>query len=140
MDYETDIVDWLQSLPLGSPVEIDDEVVSLDVKPAGAVLSGRLLAPYTQAQLQDALACGFRNALFHEAGLGVSPDGNELVLNRWLPNVRRWADATQELEDLLNQLAAWRAELAPSGLAQSLLATVAGRNEQRLRRLFAGAK
>src|SRR6478736_7161592 len=134
MEYGTDIIEWLQSLPIGSAVEIEDEVVTLDVKPTGAVLSGLLLAPYTQAQLQDALKCGFQNALFHEAGLGMLPDGSELVLNQWLPNVRKWTEAADELEELLTQLAAWREALTPSGPAKSSLATVADRNEQRLRR------
>lgn len=140
MSYEADVMQWLRDLPVGKSVEIDGETVCLDVQQGGAILHGRLLYPYSQAQLQDALQCGFQSALTHQAGVGVSADGSELVLNRWLPKVRSWTEAAGALEDLLNQLVEWREAMAPASTERTALASVADRNEQRLRRLFAGAQ
>jgi hypothetical protein len=139
MSYEADVMQWLQALPFGEDVEIDDEIVRLDVRPDGAVLCARLLSSYSHVQLQDALQCGFESALSWQAGLGLSADGNALVLDRWLPGVRDWTGAADALEELLEQLAEWREMMAPVVQEKKLHSVRdADRNEERLRRLFAG--
>lgn len=140
MAYEDDVIQWLQELPVGTPVEIDGETVYLETHPDGAVLGGYLMSAYTPAQLQNALKLGFQNALFYKAGLGQSRDGNTLVLTQWLPKARSWLDAADELEELLNQLSEWRETLVPARESRPVHASEADRNEQRLRKLFAGVQ
>jgi hypothetical protein len=129
---------WLQEQPLDEPVEIDGETVYLNVHADGAELGANLLTSYTQAQLQDALKQGFQSATRFDAGLGCTPDGNDLVLTQWLPDVSSWSEAADALENLLNQLSMWRAALA---LAQTKQIEIKdNRDEKRMRSLLAGAK
>jgi hypothetical protein len=79
---------------------------------------------------------GFRSATMFDAGLGLTADGKVLVLNQWLPRVSSWPEAAQSLENLLNQLGEWRADLTPE---TSVTEKVTARTEQRLRSLFKGA-
>jgi hypothetical protein len=135
MDEETE--QWLRTLPLDEPVEIDGETIYLKVRRGGAELGGYLVRAYTRVQLQDALRQGFHSAMKFDAGLGVTTDGSDLVLTQWLVNASSWLDAAEPLEKLLNQLSTWRAALAPA--KPGPMETAANRNEQRLRMLFKGA-
>jgi hypothetical protein len=138
MSTDDEFGQWLQAQPLDEPVEIDGESVYLKVRQNGAELGAYLIYSYTQTQLQDALKHGFNSATRFDAGLGKTPDGNDLVLNQWLPNVTGWSEAAGPLENLLNQLSMWRAALVPPKVIQ--MDSLPNRNEQRLRMLFLGAK
>ncbi|HYD61650.1 MAG TPA: hypothetical protein VEC35_14890 [Noviherbaspirillum sp.] len=137
MDVYGDLERWLDSLPLDEAVEIDGETVFLKIHAAGAELGVCLLRTCTQTQIQDALRMGFASAITHDAGLGLSADGKDLLLTQWLPQAKRWTQAAKALENLLNQTATWRAALAPRA-AESV--GVADRHERRLRTLLAGGK
>jgi hypothetical protein len=136
MDEETE--QWLRSLPLDEPVEIDGETITLTVLENGAELGGRLVHAYTRVQLQAAIKQGFRSAMKFDAGLGVTTDGSDLVLTQWLANAGGWLDAAEPLEKLLNQLSTWRVVLDPA--KPRPIETAAKRHEQSLRMLFKGAK
>lgn len=105
---------WLDTLPLEQPVEIDGKWVCLRLRPGGAELEGLLFSNYTQQQLEYALNQGFSSAIVFDAGLGESSDGRDLVLSQWLPGAYRWRDAAQALENLLDQLDGWFSVLAPA--------------------------
>lgn len=124
---------WLQELPLDEAVEIDGESVFLKVQQQGAELGVYLANAYTGRMLAEALRTGFQSALSFDAGLGVSGEGNHLTLSRWLPHAESWTDASEALEDLLNQAAMWRAAMAYSGPPQE---DKLNRNEARVRQLF----
>ena len=136
MDADSDLERWLDSLPLDETVEIDGESVYLKIHATGAELGVCLFRACTQAQIQDALRIGFARAVSHEAGLGLSADGKDLLLTQWLPQVKRWTQAAQALESLLNQTATWRTALAPRTAIES--AGAVDRHERRLRTLLAG--
>ena len=142
MSIDGDLEQWLDGLPIDTPVDIDGESVYLKIHPAGAELGAYLFhsqsQSYTHAQLQDALQLGFASAVTYDAGLGQTADGKSLVLTQWLPEVRRWSQAAKQLENLLNQIAFWRTRLAPSSTTE--LASTVDRNERRLRILLAGGK
>lgn len=132
---EQQLVDWLQAQPLDTPVAIDGESVYLKTYPDGAELGAHLMSAYTHTQLQRAMQQGFSSAINYDAGLGKSADGNSLVLTQWLRNVEHWSQVAKPLENLLNQLAPWRAAIAA---AQPLRApTVLTRVEHRLRMDYA---
>ncbi|SFL98115.1 hypothetical protein [Rugamonas rubra] len=134
MDEE--IAQWLREQPLDEPVEIDGEFVYLAPRQDGAELGAILVHAYSPAQLQEALRLGFQSALHFDAGLGHTADGRNLVLTRWLPRVDGWIDAAAQLEQLLDQLAMWRAALGPR---QAALPGAEQRSEQRLRQMLSGA-
>jgi hypothetical protein len=134
---DNDIDQWLQSLPMGHPIEIDGETVYLNVRPEGAELGAYVCREYTPAQLQQAMKVGFQSALEYDAGLGQVD--NTLVLTQWLPHTRNWTDAAEPLESLLNQVAMWRSRLDPQP-QRHVDTTSANRTEQRLRKLFAGTR
>jgi len=117
---------------------VDGESVYLKIHLGGAELGATLLRSCTQIQLRNALRIGFTSALTHDAGLAQAPDGRALLLTQWLPGVRSWPEAAGALENLLNQLALWRAALAPPDAARPLPSV--DRNERHLRTLLAGAK
>jgi hypothetical protein len=95
---------WLQSLPLGEPVDIDGECVYLRVEQSGAELGVQYLGQVTEVQLQRALQQGFQNATEFDAGWALSLDGATLLLTQWLPNVSSWTEVSEALEQLLNQV------------------------------------
>jgi hypothetical protein len=129
---------WLQAQPLDEPVEIDGESVYLKVRPKGAELGVFLIHSYTQSQLRDALKQGFNSARQYDAGLGRTPDGNNLVLNQWLPHVSGWSQAVLPMENLLNQVSMWRASLVAPKVIK--MESMANRNEQRLRMMVLATK
>lgn len=136
MYTDAEIEQWLQGLPLNKPTDIDGDTVFLNVYGNGAELGAYLLRDYTQAQLQAALQLGFASALTHDAGLARTLDGKALMLTQWLPHVRRWPQAAKPLEALLNQLAEWRAVLAPQATAWP--PSGVDRRELRLRAMLTG--
>jgi hypothetical protein len=138
MSMDDEFEQWLQAQPLDEPVEIDGESVYLKVSSRGAELGVFLIRSFAPSQLQEALKQGFNSATKYDAGLGRTPDGENLVLNLWLPNVSGWLEAAQPLEDLLNQVCMWRDELAPPKTTHR--EGVPNKTEQRLRKLFQGAK
>jgi hypothetical protein len=130
---------WLQAQPLGARVAIDGESVWLLPGEDGAQLAACLWPEPSAEQLAVALRHGFASARTFAAGLSMAADGRGLVLACWLPSCRGWHDAAPALEQLLDQLAAWRAALAP-GEPPSLAAGGAARHEQRMRARLAGAR
>jgi hypothetical protein len=106
---------WLLSLPLGEPCEIDGERVYLTQAEGGAEIGLILLPHPSQAQIAEAMRTGFQGALEFEAGLALSPEGGELLLNRWMPGAEAWSDVGEALEEILNQAALWRAAMAAGG-------------------------
>jgi hypothetical protein len=131
---------WLRAQPLGARVAIDGESVWLRPGEGGAELAACLWPDPSGEQLQAALRHGFASALDFEAGLGLCADG--LVLSCWLPACGGWREAAPALEQLLDQLAAWRAVLAAPREKARPAAGLAGsaRHEQRMRQLLAGAR
>lgn len=118
-DRETE--NWLSGLPVNSPVNIDGILVWLNVQRDGAELGAQLIHPCSEIELQDALRYGFENALLFDAGFALSGDGKSLNLLQWLPGVRKWTEAFEPLEKLLNQvesLQAYRGNLR-SGPSQN---------------------
>jgi hypothetical protein len=130
---------WLAAQALDRPVAIDGETVYLRLGQYGAELGAYLWPGAVPARLQEALKQGFSSALVFDAGLALAPDGEGVLLSQWLPEARGWVDAADALERLLNQLALWRAALAPSGREVRAAPAGAGRDEQKMRRLLAGA-
>jgi hypothetical protein len=94
----------LQTFPLDEPVSIDGESVYLKVDLDGAELGVHFLESVTDQQLQDVLQLGFQNAMEFDAGWALSSDGSTLLLTQWLPGVRDWTQASEALEQLLNQV------------------------------------
>ena len=94
----------LQAFPLDEPVSIDGESVYLKVDLDGAELGVHFLESVTDQQLQDVLQLGFQNAMEFDAGWALSSDGSTLLLTQWLPGVRDWTQASEALEQLLNQV------------------------------------
>ena len=135
---ESDLLEWLRVQPFDAPVMIDGETVRLKKYAAGAELIAYLIQGATQQQVTRAMEQGFANALEFDAGLGLAPDSNNLILTQWLPHVSTWTEAARPLEHLLNQLTSWRAALAPPEAARVTTKTITNRNEQRLRTMFAG--
>lgn len=133
----SEIKDWLRKQPLEQPVEIDGEFVYLTVRGEGAELGAYLLRDHSLPQLENALRNGFRSATVFDAGLGLTPNGKDLVLNRWLPRVSSWHEAADSIENLLMQVGEWRADMAPEEPPVADKGTA--RTEQRLRSLFKGA-
>jgi hypothetical protein len=131
-----DIARWLADLPADAPLVLDGESAYLLVADDGAELGGVLLRAASDAQLDEAACCGFQGARSFEAGLALRDDG-ALVLSRWLPGAASWVDAAAALEQLFNQLAMWRAALAPPRSRPDL---AADHSERRIRMLFAGAR
>lgn len=125
---------WLADLPADAPLTLDGESAYLTVAEDGAELGVYLLSGATDAQLEDAARTGFQSARQFDAGLALREDGSTLVLCQWLPDVASWEDAAGALEQLLNQLAMWRAALAPSRPRHD---GAADPSEQRIRALFA---
>lgn len=135
---ESALLEWLRVQPFDAPVIIDGETVLLKRHAAGAELIAYLVQGATQQQVMRAMEQGFANALEFDAGLGLAPDGNSLLLTQWLPHVSTWTEAARPLEHLLNQLTNWRTALAPPETVRVTTKTITNRNEQRLRMMFAG--
>jgi hypothetical protein len=123
-----ELENWLQSLPLDEPVEIDGESVYLRVEQSGAELGVHFLEPFTEEQLQGVLQHGFQNATEFDAGWALSLDGTTLLLTQWLPAVSSWTEVPEALEQLLNQVELQRSQEAvttrsennPTGIEQNL--------------------
>ena len=147
MFTQQDLERWLASLSTGAPLRIGAETLSLEARPAdgGALLSAALYPDHSPAQLERALRLGFDSALHFCAGLGLSANGRDLLLCRWLPQVDHWLAAAPAIEELLNQLADWRATLAETEAEAAARASHAvhaipahRRLEQRLRMALPG--
>jgi hypothetical protein len=102
---------WLQTLPLDEPVVIDGESVFLRTQPEGAQLGVCLTGQPSDATLAEAMRVGFQGAREFDAGLGWEPDTG-LVLSRWIAGASSWQDVAEPLEQILNQLALWRAAMS----------------------------
>ncbi len=109
-----DLEQWLLSLPLEEPCNIDGENVYLRLGPDGAELGVILMTNPSAAQVAEALRTGFQGALEYEAGLALAAAGDELVINRWIDDVEAWSDVGEALEGILNQAALFRAAMAHS--------------------------
>lgn len=140
MENHNQLAGWLQAQPLGARVAIDGESVWLRPGEDGAELAACLWRDPSGEQVQAALRQGFASARDFDAGLALADDGRGLVLSCWLPSCRGWSDAATALEQLLDQLAAWRAALAPVSSQPRLATGGAARHEQRMRTLLAGAR
>jgi len=125
---------WLLSLPLGEPVEIDGERVYLSLASEGAELGLILLPRPSEAEVAVAMRTGFQGALDYEAGLALSADDGDLLLSRWIAGAEAWSDVGDALEDLLSQASLWRA-VAAGG---SELTEDVQRDEARMRRAVNG--
>lgn len=138
-----DLLLWLGEQSPSNPLAIDGESVYLRLADGGAELGVHLWPGATVAQLQDALKHGFASAIEYDAGLGLAPDGQGVVLSQWLPAVHGWDEAAVALEQLLNQVASWRAQLGPVVQAAARVPagiSAAARQEQKMRRLLAGGR
>lgn len=93
-----------RGLPLDEPVGIDGETVYLRLHQDGAELGAHFQEAGGGRQLEDAMQLGFQSALEFDAGWALSDDGAVLLLTRWLPDARGWADAQEALAQLLDQL------------------------------------
>lgn len=131
-----DIARWLEDLPAEAPLVLDGESAYLQPATGGAELGVVLLREASDAQVEEAARAGFQGARQFEAGLALRADG-ALVLSRWLPLAETWQDAAPALEQLFNQLAMWRAAMAPVRIRQP---RSTDQSEQRIRALFAGAQ
>lgn len=140
LDDQKQLAGWLAAQPLGARVAIDGESVWLRPGEGGAELAACLWPDPSGEQVQAALRHGFASARDFDAGLALADDGRGLVLSCWLPSCRSWSDAAPALEQLLDQLAAWRAALAPPPAQQRAAAGGAARHEQRMRAMLAGAR
>lgn len=125
---------WLLSLPLQEPCEVEGERVYLNLADGGAEIGLVLLVQASAAQVADALRTAFQGALEYEAGLALAPDGGDLLLNRWLPGVEAWSDVAEALDELLSQAALVRAAMA-SGAGPS---DAVRRDDERMRRALSG--
>lgn len=135
--HDPDTANWLQTLPVGSPVAIDGVEIWLKTFPVGAELGAYLLHDFSETELQEALRQGFQVALEFDAGFGLSPDGGSLCLSQWLPGVGGWAEAAEPLEKLLNQVEMLRESIDPA--RNALLSNpIQERIEQRMRKKLEG--
>ena len=134
---DPDTEQWLQSLPVGSPVAIDGFEVWLKTFPVGAELGAHLLHRFSEAELQEALAQGFEGAIEFDAGFGLSPDGESLCLSQWLPGIGGWLEAAEPLEKLLDQVEMLRERIDPARKALTR-DPVQERFEQRMRKKLEG--
>ncbi|MFS2008004.1 hypothetical protein ACEN9F_30795 [Duganella sp. CT11-25] len=139
MDDHDQLARWLQAQPLGARVAIDGESVWLQPGEGGAELAACLWHDPSREQVLAAMRYGFASAQEFYAGLSLADDGRGLVLSCWLPSCRGWSDAAPALEQLLDQLAVWRAALAPPSERQRPGGGSAARHEQRMRNLLTGA-
>lgn len=140
MDDHDQLNRWLRAQPLGERVVIDGESVWLRPDADGAELAACLWRDPSREQVLAAMRHGFASAQDFYAGLSLSDDGRGLVLSCWLPACRDWGDAAAALEQLLDQLAAWRAALAPPAERPRPPCAGATRDEQRMRKLLTGAR
>jgi len=132
----SELDEWLQSLPLGEPVDIDGESVYLKPDGDGAELGVEFLEEASEEQIQDALQKGFQMAMEFDAGWALAPDGGKLLLAQWLPRVTDWTEAADALELLLNQVAMLRAMEAEP---REEVTETMSRDERRIRsKLFGG--
>ncbi|MFB9241721.1 hypothetical protein IV454_18785 [Massilia antarctica] len=138
MDNHDQLARWLCAQPLGERIAIDGESVWLRPGEGGAELTACLWPDPSGAQVLAALRHGFASAAHFDAGLSQSDDG--LLLSCWLPSCGGWSAAAPALEQLLDQLAAWRAALAPPRDRPRPPAGGAARHEQRMRQLLGGAR
>src|SRR4051794_8392848 len=106
-----ELEDWLLSLPLAEPCEIDGESVYLALGDGGAEIGVILFPQPSQAQIAEALRTGFQGALDFGVGMALASEGGALLLNRWLPGAEAWSDAAAALEELLDAAALWRAAM-----------------------------
>ncbi|RAN49088.1 hypothetical protein RB25_07425 [Herbaspirillum rubrisubalbicans] len=123
---------WLQTLPLDEPVVIDGETVFLRVQPEGAELGVYLAGQPSDSALADAMRVSFQSAREFEAGLGWEPDAGP-VLSRWIAGASGWHDLAEPLEQILNQLALWRAAMSRAHSSQDKHAK---RDEERFYKLL----
>lgn len=130
----------LERRPAGEPVEIDGEKVYLKIGSQGAELGVYLFNSYKPYQLNEALRFGFPSAMSYDAGLAQAPNGSGLALTQWLPNVSRWGQAIDALENLMNQVADWRMKLEPEAVVVPRMKAGEDRNERLLRSLLMGAR
>ena len=131
-----DIARWISDLPADAPLVLDGESAYLRPASGGAELGAIVLREASDAQVEEAARAGFQGARQFDAGLAIRADG-ALVLSQWLPQAQTWQDAAPALEQLFNQLAMWRAALAPARARQH---NPVDPGEQRIRALFAGAR
>jgi hypothetical protein len=110
-----DLEQQLRDYPLDELVTVEGEAVYLRVRQDGAELGVHFLESITDRQLHDAMQMGFQSALEFDAGWALSDDGATLLLTRWLPDVQGWAEASEALEQLLNQAAQLRTLTAITG-------------------------
>ncbi|PFH10300.1 hypothetical protein BCF11_2718 [Collimonas sp. PA-H2] len=129
---------WLAQLPLGQVLDIDGESIYLKLHGDGAELGALLLPAPTPLQVRNALQAGFSNARLYGAGLAYQRNENKLMLMQWLPGVSAWQDAADPLEQLLDQLAGWRA----AGVSQNAAPAAVGINpdERRVRMQLTGSR
>lgn len=105
----SELDEWLGSLPIDEPVNIDGETVYLKLDGDGAELGVEFLEGASEEQIRSALQRGFQMAMEFDAGWAMPPGGGTLLLTQWLPGVTDWTEAADALELLLNQVAALRA-------------------------------
>lgn len=143
-----DLQAWLAQQAMGCLIDLDGESIYLKADADGAELGALLLSAPTGEQIRLALQQGFSHALAYGAGLAYYVDqaaGDSLRLSQWLPGIRSWQEAAHPLENLLTQLAAWRATSAPkASMPEVSLAPAPAlafdRTEQRLRMLMTAGK
>lgn len=132
---------WLQDFPLDEPVDIDDEFVYLRVEQGGAELGVHFLEGVTDHQLQEALQCGFQNAMEFDAGWSISIDSRTLLLSQWLPNVSSWTEVAEPLEKLLNQVEALRTmEVITIAETENTPSDISSRDERHIRNKLIGER
>ncbi|KQZ44732.1 hypothetical protein [Duganella sp. Root1480D1] len=131
-----DIARWLADLAVDAPLVLEGESAYLHPVSGGAELGAILLREASDAQVDQAARAGFQGARQFDAGLAIRADG-ALVLSQWLPQAETWLDAAPALEQLFNQLALWRAAMAPARTRQH---NSFDQSEQRIRAMFAGAQ
>lgn len=105
----------LAALPVGVLVSHAGEQVILQPGVDGAGLGVVLLAGFSDEAMRGALRLAFSSAVVFDAGLAISADGRHLLLSTWIPGVATWPAAHDALARLLDQCAAWRAQLLPAG-------------------------
>lgn len=133
----SELEEWLQGLPLDEPVFIDGESVYLRVEDGGAELGAVFLDSVTGEQILEALRQGFQLAMEYEAGWALSTDGGKLLLTQWIPGVSDWTEVPDELEKLLNQVAALR--LAEDVGTKFKTEDMPNRDERRIRSKLLGS-
>ena len=132
MGAESSVRNWLRQQPLHTPLRIGTDSVWLRPGRGGAELAVQLYAAPTPHQLRAALQQGFSSAMQYPAGLALDTEGPALLLSRWLPQVETWQAAAAPLEQLLDQLSAWRAALGEASAPPAPLASDRQANKLRL--------